>query len=529
MKKWKNRPENEGVDWDDIDFTRLRYVLYARKSTTDESHQEHSIEDQLKYCREFAKKNNLNVVTEITEKQSAKTAGKRPKFRKMLDDIRAGKYDAILAWHPDRLCRNMLEAGEIIDMLDSWDIVDLKFCQHPFTNNASGKMMLGMLFVFSKQYSDALKERVQRGIDTNVERGISNGARKWGYVRNSQKQYEPDENWEIIKRGWMMRIDGASLDDIHKFFRSEGLKRTTKTGKIEKIKSKTSVANIFKEPIYYGVLNQAGNEIHLTEHYNFKPMITEEQYNQAQLIGYKEAKKRNILNVKSGQIFLPLRGMVICDVCKHPMTPGRHMPRDKSGRILYYECRNKHCTRKQKGIMAGEIFDQIYAILDRMQFDEPAYNEYTKRLSSITNEKVEEIQHEIRSRKAVINGLNAEIETESNKLAKATSDALIERCNTKIQELELEINRLETECDELQDKIKDPEALKLSQKEFVNLMKSLGNKMRSADIIQKDKIARKLFVNLYLDDQKRLTYLCKEPFDSIVTMSKKHPGGDMWT
>ena len=57
----------------------------------------------------------------------------------------------------------------------------------------------------------------------------------------------------------------------------------------------------------------------------------------------------------------------------------------------------------------------------------------------------------------------------------------------------------------------------------------MNSRTMSADIIQKDKIARKLFVNLYLDDQKRLTYLCKEPFDSIVTMSEKLPGGDMWT
>ena len=63
----------------------------------------------------------------------------------------------------------------------------------------------------------------------------------------------------------------------------------------------------------------------------------------------------------------------------------------------------------------------------------------------------------------------------------------------------------------------------------MNLMKSLSDKMRAADIIQKDKIARKVFVNLYLDDQKRLTYLCKEPFDSVVSMSESLNGGDMWT
>lgn len=531
MKQWKDRPENQGVDYDAIDFTKLRYVLYARKSTTDESHQEHSIPDQLRFCREFAEKNNLHVVAEVKEKQSAKIAGKRPLFTQILKDIRAGKYDGILAWHPDRLCRNMLEAGEIIDMLDNWDIVDLKFCQHPFTNNASGKMMLGMMFVFSKQYSDSLKERVQRGINTNVERGLSNGLRKWGYTRNTRTgQYEPDKNWDIIKQGWMMRLDGASYDEIHDYFKREGVSRVSpNTGRVDKMKSKTSVQTILKDTIYYGVLNQAGNEIHLAEHYDFKPMITEEQYIQAQAISHKEAKKRNTLNAKPGHIFLPLRGMVVCDVCKHPMTPGRHMPRDKSGRILYYECRNKHCTRKQKGIMAGEIFDQIYNILDHMQFDKTAYKEYTKQLASMTDEKLDALRHEIRSKRAIISNNNREIELEGNKLAKATSDALIERCNARIQELELDNNQLEAECDELQAKIKNPERLKLSQQEFVNLMKSLGNKMRSADIMQKDKIARKIFVNLYLDDQKRLTYLCKEPFDSVVKVSESLTGGDMWT
>ena len=42
------------------------------------------------------------------------------------------------------------------------------------------------------------------------------------------------------------------------------------------------------------------------------------------------------------------------------------------------------------------------------------------------------------------------------------------------------------------------------------------------------KIARKVFVNLYLDDQKRLTYLCKEPFDSVVSMSENLTGGGSW-
>lgn len=56
----------------------------------------------------------------------------------------------------------MLEGGELIDCVDN-DQVTLKYPNFHFESNASGKMMLGIWFVFSKQYSDKLSEDVTRG------------------------------------------------------------------------------------------------------------------------------------------------------------------------------------------------------------------------------------------------------------------------------------------------------------------------------------------------------------------------------
>jgi DNA invertase Pin-like site-specific DNA recombinase len=106
----------------------------------------------------------INIVKIIKEKESAKEPNIRPKFRFMLDQIKKGKYDAILSWHPDRLSRNMMEAGEIIDLLDKKIIKSLKFPSFEFTNDPSGKMLLGMAFVLSKQYTDKLSTDVARGI-----------------------------------------------------------------------------------------------------------------------------------------------------------------------------------------------------------------------------------------------------------------------------------------------------------------------------------------------------------------------------
>ena len=93
------------------DLPQLKYVIYARKSTDDPQRQVRSTKDQIDECWLLANRMHLKVVDTITEKKSAKKPGKRPLFRKMLDDIQKGIIDGIIAWHPDRLSRNMKEGG----------------------------------------------------------------------------------------------------------------------------------------------------------------------------------------------------------------------------------------------------------------------------------------------------------------------------------------------------------------------------------------------------------------------------------
>jgi len=80
-----------------------KFFLYARKSTDVEDKQVRSIEDQITELRAFAKQENLNVIEEFIEKQSAKIPG-RPIFGEMIKRIERGEANGILAWHP--LCQH---------------------------------------------------------------------------------------------------------------------------------------------------------------------------------------------------------------------------------------------------------------------------------------------------------------------------------------------------------------------------------------------------------------------------------------
>ncbi len=64
----------------------------------------------------------------------------------MLERIKAGEAQGIIAWHPDRLARNSMDGGQVIFLLDQGRLQDLKFCSYSFENLPQGKFMLGIMF-----------------------------------------------------------------------------------------------------------------------------------------------------------------------------------------------------------------------------------------------------------------------------------------------------------------------------------------------------------------------------------------------
>lgn len=74
----------------EVDRTKLKYVMYLRKSTEDEGKQTCSIKDQRKVCLNCAKR--LGIIIDekdiIEEEMSARYPNNRPKFTKMMKTIK---------------------------------------------------------------------------------------------------------------------------------------------------------------------------------------------------------------------------------------------------------------------------------------------------------------------------------------------------------------------------------------------------------------------------------------------------------
>jgi len=164
-------------------MNKPKYFLYTRKSTEEDDRQVMSIESQLFELREFASRENLEIIEEFQESKSAKTPG-RPVFGEMMSKIESLDGVGILAWHPDRLARNSIDGGSVIYAVDQKKILSLRFPTFWFEPTPQGLFMLQVAFGQSKYYSDNLVENIKRGVRQKLRRGEWLNLAPFGYVNN---------------------------------------------------------------------------------------------------------------------------------------------------------------------------------------------------------------------------------------------------------------------------------------------------------------------------------------------------------
>ena len=516
----------------EIDPTKLKFVLYARKSTEESDRQVHSIENQLEDCRKYAANNGLNVVEEITEQKSARYSHNRPKFTEMLKKLEAGDYDAVIAWHPDRLARNMLEAGTLLDMLTPAKgakepvLKGMVFPTGNFENNSSGRLALAVTFSLATQYSEHLSEQVTSGHRKNLKRGKSSGTPKWGYVRDNRNFYVPDDNYAGVKEGWKMILAGKSQAEVLERWKKLGVVRKTKPDEdgIRKIikPTKQILTKLFRDPIACGLLVQAGDVVDLCEKQpDFQPMITKEEYDKVQAIldgRYQTHRKHS-----KSTVFLPLKGMVFCDVCGSKMYPGASSGSGKTRKTIYYTCQNKACTRKKRGVRGFVIFDDILKTLSSMKLDKQSYDEYSKAVDEYAETEIAELKIERSSLLGAKNQYEAELKAENKNFANMSDPALktpkatLKACRERINELTTTIDDIESDIKAINGQLKDPASRRLTRDEFFNLVQTSGDRIKKGTFAEKDAIVRKIFLNLRITDKNELIYLCNPEFDGLFS------------
>jgi len=147
-------------------------VIYSRVSTN-----EQTVENQLKVLREVAEKRGLEVIIEISDEGISGSKGRdeRPGFDELIKGSIKNEWDIILVWDVSRLGRSLKHLVSFLEDIQSAHC-DLYIHQSGIdTSTASGKMMFGMLSVFSEFERSMIRERVIAGQQRAVANGVKLG------------------------------------------------------------------------------------------------------------------------------------------------------------------------------------------------------------------------------------------------------------------------------------------------------------------------------------------------------------------
>lgn len=145
---------------------------------------------------------------------SAASGKPRPQYREMLAAVRAGRIDAILAWHADRLHRRPTELEEFIDVVKGHGVQvhTVKVGSMDLSTDA-GQMVARMLGAAARYEVDQTRTRIRNQKAKAVKAGeYRGGKRPFGYEPGGMVVREAEA--EMVREATTAILAGRSLRGI---------------------------------------------------------------------------------------------------------------------------------------------------------------------------------------------------------------------------------------------------------------------------------------------------------------------------
>lgn len=208
---------------------KLPAAIYARISR-DRAGAGLGVERQEADCRALAKRLGWKVAAVYVDNDiSAYSGAVRPQYRAMLEAVRAGEIQGVLAWHTDRLHRRATELEEFVSVAETHNLQVQTVTAGPVDlTTASGRMVARMLGTVAQHEVDHARERMKRAKAQMAADGkYRGGLRPYGYEADGVTIREAEA--AVLREVTAALIAGRSLAGLARELNEREV--TTSTGK----------------------------------------------------------------------------------------------------------------------------------------------------------------------------------------------------------------------------------------------------------------------------------------------------------
>lgn len=148
----------------------MNIAIYSRKSKF--TGKGESIENQIELCMEYAQSHFKDVYIQIYEDEGFTGANTdRPKFKQLMQDIKAKKIDVLMCYRLDRISRNVADFSSTLEMLEKNNVAFVSIKEQFDTSSPMGRAMTYISSVFAQLERETIAERVQDNMEQLAKTG----------------------------------------------------------------------------------------------------------------------------------------------------------------------------------------------------------------------------------------------------------------------------------------------------------------------------------------------------------------------
>ena len=332
--------------------------IYIRVSTDDQARAGFSLPEQKEKLLSLCEFKGYNVFKVYEDAGiSAKDMEHRPKFQEMLNDVKTGKINYIVAYKLDRVTRSVRDLEELINILEKYNCYLVCDRDDVNTSTANGRFFVRMLTVLSQLEIEIVSERTKFGLNGAIKSGHLPGVVPLGYKKDGSKKTIIDETTRhIIERIFNLYLEGNSYQQISNIFNKEKV--------LSKSWYDTDIEKIINNRIYMGdyeqykrIAKKIGRDTVIYMNV-VEPIITRAMWEECQT--QKLANQRTYTRTRTYLFFQKL----VCPKC------GRIMKCKGSGgkkkKYIYYNCEFCHFNLREDYV---EEY-MIKAIYEFLEFEQ---------------------------------------------------------------------------------------------------------------------------------------------------------------
>lgn len=334
---------------------KMKGVIYARYSS--DSQREESIEGQLRECKAFAEKNDIQIVETYIDRALSARTDRRPDFQRMIGDSAAKNFDAVIVWKLDRFARDKFDSAYYKRILKN-NGAKVISATEAISDGAEGILLESILEGMAEYYSAELSEKIIRGLTENALKCKYNGGTlPLGYVIDSEQYYQLDPLTAPAALDAFTRYaDGSSMQEIADELNLKGV-RTNRGNKI----TINVIARMLHNRKYIGEFKQKD----IVKPVGIPAIVTEELFDRVQkrMVANKKAPAKH----KAEDEYL-LTTKLFCGKCRCYMV-GESGTSHSSQVHRYYKCvsvkKHRGCDKKtvKKDWIENLVIEQIKSVV----------------------------------------------------------------------------------------------------------------------------------------------------------------------